>query len=378
MLRAVDNDALLERHLKGKRLALMVSSASLTASLAATKRKLAGAYDVSMLLAPEHGINGAKGAGEEFGDETDDETGLAVVSLYGGDSTALKKKLESVDAVVYDVQDVGVRCYTYISTLYQLMELCEETGRELIVLDRPDPLSRLVEGIVMEDEYRSFVGCYSLPMRYGLTAGEVITMMKEEEKRKVELTVVPLTDYDPGLFYDDFSPLWISPSPALSSFQSTLLYSGFALLEATNLSEGRGTSAPFSFMGAPFIESWRLADELQRLSLPGVAFAPASFVPSFSKYAGEVCGGVQAVITDKRSFNGMRSVLSFLLAVDSLYGPELSFLPSSALPGAKMNSLLGTEFKTVDTIRELRRNNWEKLRADEESFIERSMEYRRY
>jgi uncharacterized protein YbbC (DUF1343 family) len=378
MLRAVDNDALLEKYLKGKRLALMVSSASLTSSLETTKRKLKRNYSVSMLLAPEHGINGAKGAGEEFGDETDDETGLPVVSLYGGDSSSLKEKMKDVDAVVYDVQDVGIRCYTYISSLYQLMELCEETETELIVLDRPDPLSRRIEGVVMEDRYRSFVGCYSLPMRYGLTCGEVIEMIKAEEKRKVSLTVVPLTDYDPSLFYDDCSPLWISPSPALSSFQSTVLYSGFALLEATNLSEGRGTSAPFSFMGAPFIESWRLADELAELSLPGVAFAPASFVPSFSKYAGELCNGVEAIITDKKAFNGIRSALSFLLTVDSLYGDRLSFLPSSSLPGAKINSLLGTEFRSIETLRELSRNDWEILTSNEEGFRKRSMEYRRY
>ena len=230
----------------------------------------------------------------------------------------------------------------------------------------------------MEDRYRSFVGCYSLPMRYGLTCGEVITMIKEEEKRNVNLTVVPLTDYDSELFYDDISPLWVSPSPALFSFQSTILYSGFALLEATNLSEGRGTSGPFSFMGAPFIESWRLAAALNSLSLPGVAFAPVSFVPSFSKYKGEVCNGVEALITDKRRFNGIRSALSFLLAVDSIYGDKLSFLPSASLPGAKMNSLLGTQFTSIDTIKEMRRNNWEILRENEESFIKRSKEYRRY
>ena len=378
MLRAVDNDELLERHLKGKRLALTVSSASLTSSLETTKSRLKRDYSVSMLLAPEHGIKGAKGAGEEFGDETDDETGLPVASLYGGGCDALKERLGDVDAVVYDIQDVGIRCYTYISSLYQLMKLCEETERELIVLDRPDPLSRQIEGFVMEDGYRSYVGCYSLPMRYGLTCGEVIAMIRDEEKRDVDLTVVPLADYNPSLYYDDFSPLWVSPSPALSSFQSTILYSGFVLLEATNLSEGRGTSAPFSFMGAPFIESWRLSRELNRLSLPGVAFAPASFVPSFSKYSGELCNGVEAIITDRRAFNGIRSALSFLLTVDSLYGDRLSFLPSPSVPGAKMSSLLGTDFRSIETIRELKRDNWEKLRYSEESFIRRSMEYRRY
>ena len=378
MLRAVDNDKLLEKHLRGKKLALMVSSASITSSLETTKRKLCRDYDVALLLAPEHGIKGAKGAGEEFGDEMDDETGLAVISLYGGDGKKFEESLRCVDALVYDVQDVGVRCYTYISTLTQLMEIAEKKGIELIVLDRPNPLSRITEGVIMEDRYRSFVGCYSLPMRYGLTCGEVITMIKEEEKRNVNLTVVPLTDYDSELFYDDISPLWVSPSPALFSFQSTILYSGFALLEATNLSEGRGTSGPFSFMGAPFIESWRLAAALNSLSLPGVAFAPVSFVPSFSKYKGEVCNGVEALITDKRRFNGIRSALSFLLAVDSIYGDKLSFLPSASLPGAKMNSLLGTQFTSIDTIKEMRRNNWEILRENEESFIKRSKEYRRY
>lgn len=378
MLRAVDNDKLLEKHLRGKKLALMVSSASVTSSLETTKRKLCRDYEVILLLAPEHGIKGAKGAGEEFGDEMDDETGLPVISLYGGEGALLEERLKDIDAIVYDVQDVGVRCYTYISTLYQLMERAEKDGMELIVLDRPNPLSRITEGVIMEERYRSFVGCYSLPMRYGLTCGEVITMIKEEEKRNVELTVVPLTDYDPKLFYDDICPIWVSPSPALSSFQSTILYSGFALLEATNLSEGRGTSAPFSLMGAPFIESWRLADALNSLSLPGVAFAPMSFVPSFSKYQGQVCNGVEALVTDKRTFNGIRSALSFLLTVNSLYGDRLSFLPSASLPGAKMNSLLGTEFVSIDTIKEMRRNDWELLKYNEESFIKRSMEYRRY
>lgn len=378
MLKAVDNDLLLEKHLRGKRLALVVSSASITASLETTKSRLKEKYDVRMLLAPEHGIKGAKGAGEEFKDEIDDETGLGIISLYGGDKNALKGSIRGVDAIVYDVQDVGVRCYTYISTLYQLLHLAQEECIELIVLDRPNPLSRHIEGIIMEDEYRSFVGCYSLAMRYGLTCGELITLIKEEEKSRADLSIVPVMDYDPGLFYDDYSPLWVSPSPALSSFQSTLLYSGFALLEATNLSEGRGTSAPFSFLGAPFIESWRLARALNELSLPGVAFVPASFVPSFSKYQGELCNGVEAIITDKRTFNGIRSALSFLLTVDSLYGDKLSFLPSVSLECAKMNSLLGTEFKSIDTIRKLRCNDWEILRDNEESFTKRSMDYWRY
>lgn len=380
MILAVDNSKLLSSSLKGKRLALMVSSASLNSELETTSSIIKKSFDLRILLAPEHGKSGAKAAGEEFEDEIDRETGLKVISLYGkNDENVIKEKLEDIDAIVYDVQDVSMRCYTYLSSLYNLMHFASKEGKELIVLDRPNPITRSVEGFVLDEKYKSFVGIYPLALRYGMTIGETITMIKEEEKLDVSLTVIPLLNYKADLYFDEYSPNWVSPSPALSSINNVVLYTGFCLLEATNISEGRGTTNPFSFMGAPFIDEWKLARELNKLSLPGIVFAPYSFIPSFSKYSGEVCSGVEAIVTNRREFNGIRSALSFLLTVDSLYGDKLSFLPrQGGLPGAKMNTLLGIDFKSIETIREIKKNNWEMLKESEDKFAFRAKEFWRY
>ena len=232
MILAVDNSKLLSSSLKGKRLALMVSSASLNSELETTSSIIKKSFDLRILLAPEHGKSGAKAAGEEFEDEIDRETGLKVISLYGkNDENVIKEKLEDIDAIVYDVQDVSMRCYTYLSSLYNLMHFASKEGKELIVLDRPNPITRSVEGFVLDEKYKSFVGIYPLALRYGMTIGEAITMIKEEEKLDVSLTVIPLLNYKADLYFDEYSPNWVSPSPALSSINNVVLYTGFCYLK---------------------------------------------------------------------------------------------------------------------------------------------------
>ena len=316
--------------------------------------------DLVLLLAPEHGVRGDKAAGEVFSDGVDALSGLRVKSLYRPGSKRLAPETaEEFDTLVYDIQDVGCRYYTFISTLKNLLYDCAEHGKRLVVLDRPDPLGRTAEGTVTEPGAESFVGCAAIPVRYGLTCGEFARMINAEERIGCALDIVRCEGYDPLAAFPGWDRPWVMPSLAMPRLDTALLYPGTCLLEGTNLSEGRGTADPFAILGAPFIDAERLCRELEALRLPGLAAAPVFFTPTASKHAGTLCGGVHLHVTDAGALQSVELGIRLLDILRRDYPDDFAFLPPVRPDGRPFISLLAGH-------REFERPDW-----DAEALIER-------
>ena len=256
-------------------------------------------FDLRLLLAPEHGVRGDMPAGALFDGGVDRVSGLPVLSMYSRDSKRLPRAaLDGFDTLVYDIQDVGCRYYTFISTLKIALEDCAANGKRLVVLDRPNPLGTSIEGCVLDREVESFVGCYDIPARYGLSCGEFALMLNAEEKLGCELHVVPCEGLTRGMSFPDWGKPWVMPSLAMPRYETALLYPGTCLIEGTNCSEGRGTADPFAIIGAPFVDAEEFCREFSALTLPGAAATPVYFTPTASKHCGELCGGVQLHVMD--------------------------------------------------------------------------------
>lgn len=259
---------------------------------------------VTALFSPEHGIYGTQGAGEAIEDRTNTYYNLPVYSLYGKTQKPTEEMLKNIDILIFDVQDVGARFYTYISTMSLAMEAAAECGKRFVVLDRPNPINGLkVEGNILEPNFASFVGMHPVPVRHGMTIGELATMFNEQGWLKkgvrADLVVVPMTYWRRRMWYDQTDLAFIKPSPNIDGLQTAAIYPGLCLLEGTNVSEGRGTEMPFRQFGAPWIRSKSFTTRLNRLNLPGLRFTPTSFTPTSSKYQGQKCHGVKIIITDR-------------------------------------------------------------------------------
>jgi len=234
--------------------------------------------------------------------------------------------LKDVEVLLYDIQDVGVRFYTYISTMFLSMKAATEQGIPFIVLDRPNPIDgSRVEGPVLQPGYESFVGIYALPIRYGMTAGELARMLNQETDLGCDLKVVPLEGWERQQWYDQTGLEWISPSPNMSTVNTAAVYPGLCLIEGTNLSEGRGTIRPFEYIGAPWLKSRELVERLNRLQLPGVRFRQQAFTPTFSKYQDEPSQGIQIHVLDRNSLDPLRILLHLLAEVRKLHPEQLEF-----------------------------------------------------
>lgn len=278
-----------------------------------------GDYEVTGLYAPEHGIRGGAEAGAGIDSYVDERTGLTVWSLYGATQKPTEEMLADVDTLVFDIQDVGTRFYTYIWTMYYAMEAAAEQGKEFVVLDRPNPLGDKVEGPVLDEDLSSFVGLRSIPLRHGMTVGELARLFDGEFiDDDVDLDVVEMKGYHPSFFDTWWDQEWVLQSPNMPTQDTAYVYPGMGLMESVNYSEGRGTTKPFEFVGAPWIgdvEATELADELDGRGLPGVTFRPAFMTPSANWYAGELSGGVQVHVTDPQAFESVRTGLHVLDAL---------------------------------------------------------------
>ncbi|RPF42036.1 uncharacterized protein YbbC (DUF1343 family) [Hydrogenoanaerobacterium saccharovorans] len=326
---------------KKKALGLITSVSGVNLALQSTIEILHKSYGLTALFAPEHGVRGDRDAGETVDTYTDAETGLLVYSLYRKDSKRLTEEmLARVDAVVYDIQDVGVRYYTFISTLLLAMEDCAKCGKELIVLDRLNPLGDRVEGNLLKTEYTSFVGAYPLCMRYGLTAGEFATMANSEKKMGCKLTVVPCASWQRQMLFPQTGNLWMMPSLGMPRFDTALLYPGTCLFEGTNVSEGRGTACPFEIIGAPYISAPALSREMNAKALPGLLFTPVYFKPTASKHADKACQGVHLHITDYAAVEPVRTGVELLSKIAQMYPKDFQILPPSKEGGRPFISLL--------------------------------------
>ncbi len=308
--------------LLGKRVGLITNQTGINRKLVPTWQILDNHPDIELvaLFAPEHGLSGSVQAGLRIKSED------RVYSLYGQHQAPTPEMLAPVDVLLYDIQDVGSRFYTYISTLLGALKSAARENIPLIVLDRPNPLTgQVVEGPVLEPAFRSFVGAHPLPIRYGMTPGELARLFNHEAGIEADLKVVPLKNWKRSLWFDETGLPWVFPSPNMPTLVTATLYPGFCLVEGTNLSEGRGTTRPFELVGAPWLESSRLVKRLNQLRLPGVRFRAQAFTPTFSKYAGELCQGLQVHVSDRQQFQPVATALHLLAEVHKLHPQQMVF-----------------------------------------------------
>jgi uncharacterized protein YbbC (DUF1343 family)/CubicO group peptidase (beta-lactamase class C family) len=308
--------------LKGRRLGLVTNHTGLDREGRSTIDLLHQAEGVTLvaLFSPEHGIRGA--ADEKVADTKDEQTGLPIYSLYGERRKPTAETLQGIDTLVFDIQDAGCRFYTYSSTLGHVLEAAAEHKLKVLVLDRPNPIGGLaVQGPVLDAGRESFVAFHTLPVRHGLTMGELARLFNAERKIGADLEVVTMEGWHRGDLYDRTGLTWINPSPNLRSLNAALLYPGIGLLETTNVSVGRGTERPFEWVGAPWLEGRRLADALSNEALPGVRFVPLQWTPSSSTHKGKACGGVQIIVDDWARFRPVRTGLAVAWQLHRLY-PE--------------------------------------------------------
>ncbi|RAS78083.1 hypothetical protein A4R27_18065 [Priestia endophytica] len=314
--------------LKGKRVGLITNPTGVDSELRSSVDLFAEDPDIELtaLYGPEHGVRGDAQAGDKVDYYIDEKTGLPVYSLYGDTRKPTPEMLKNVDILVFDIQDVGARFYTYIYTMAYAMEAAKEQGIPFVVLDRPNPLGgEVVEGPVLEEKYSSFVGKYPIPLRHGMTVGELAQLFNKEFGIGADLTVVKMKKWKRSFDYDETNLPFVMPSPNMPTLETAFVYPGTGLIEGTNVSEGRGTTKPFELLGAPFINGTELSEKLNNLHLDGVKFRAASFTPSFSKHSGQLSHGVQVYVTDREKYQSVETGLHIVKTIHDLYGEEFSF-----------------------------------------------------
>lgn len=313
--------------LKGKKVGLVTNhSAVVGDSLVIDLMHRAEDVDLVALFSPEHGIRGKADAGAHIGDSVDEETGVPIYSLYGKTRKPAPEMLEGVDVLVFDIQDVGARFYTYIATMGYTMQAAAENNIPYVVLDRPNPLGgNVIEGFVPPQDYKSFNGVYPIPVTHGMTVGEFAGMIKGESLLKglddLELHIVKLQGWNRDMLWDETGLLWKPPSPNIPDFETALIYPGACLFEATHISEGRGTREPFVLLGAPWADGQTLAEELNNKRLPGLKFEPAAFTPrsikgmsTKPKLEGKELEGIRYRVTEPQAVQPVAAGVHVLLA----------------------------------------------------------------
>jgi len=340
------------KQLNGSRVGLIVHPASVTRRLehavdvAVKSKRLVPAgfkqgFELKALFGPQHGIRGetqdnmvewqgfvdkklvpAGSPIKDFGDKFKQGTGLPVYSLYSKTRKPTPEMLKDIDVMVYDIQDVGARYYTFIWTMELCIQACLENEKSFVILDRPNPIGgHITEGTMLDMEYTSFVGQRPLPVRHGMTVGEIGNYFKNEFYQKLDLSIIRMKGWKRRMWFDMTGLPWVLPSPNMPTLDTATVYPGMCLIEGTILSEGRGTTRPFEIFGAPIIEPKALIKRLNEFKLPGVVFRPLYFQPTFQKHAGKLCGGAQLHVTNREKFKPFKTGVAILKAVHDLY-PE--------------------------------------------------------
>ena len=277
-------------------------------------------FDLRRLFGPEHGIRGDAQAGVKVEDSTDDRTGLPVTSLYGEQQRLQPGLIEDLDAIIYDMQDIGCRFYTLIYTLGYALQGVAQAEKRMIVLDRPNPIAPLAAaGNRINEDSASFVGAYELPIIHGMTVGELASYINQEFSIGADVSVVEVSNWSRSDWFSDTGLPWVSPSPNMPTIKTAMLYPGTCFFEGTNLSEGRGTTRPFELVGAPWISADEWAEELTAQNLDGVAFRPAYFSPTFSKHEQQNIEGVQVHTLDRNAIDPVKIGLTMLASVFGMY-----------------------------------------------------------
>ena len=279
----------------------------------------ADGVELVAIFSPEHGIAG-KLDHDGITDARDEATGLPIHSLYGETRKPTEKQLKGIDTLVFDIQDIGCRFYTYESTMAWAMEAAAEHGLKYVVLDRPNPIGGVaMEGPLADGGRETFVGCHTVPLRHGLTIGELAKMYRAERKIDVDLDVIKTENWRRGDYWDATGLMWINQSPNMRSLTEAILYPGMGVWETTNVSVGRGTNTPFELIGAPWIDAQEFAAALNAAKLPGVRFTPIEFTPNDSKFKDQKCGGVNVAITDQTKFESVAVGMEIAATLRKLY-----------------------------------------------------------
>lgn len=295
------------------------------------------------LYGPEHGIHGNFGECESVASCKDESTGVLIHSLYGATEKPTPEMLSNVDILLFDIQDVGARFFTYIYTMSYAMEAAAEVDISFVVLDRPNPINGVsVEGNILDPEFRSFVGLHPISIRHGMTVGELALLFNEEFGINVDLTVVKMKYWRRNMWYDETGLIWVQPSPSMPTLDTATVYPGTCFIEGTNVSEGRGTTRPFELIGAPWIDGVKLSMALNSQKLPGVLFRAAYFSPTFSKYVGEVCCGFQVHVIDRTVFKPVETGLYIIAAIAELHPNDFKWVKLAQNQPYYFDLLVGT------------------------------------
>lgn len=333
--------------IKNKNIGLVTNNSGRDFKGISNYERLMRTKDVTLkvIFSPEHGLFGEAAAGEKVNYDGQIKTLPKVISLYGKNRKPTDTQLEGLDIIIYDIQDVGARFYTYISTLGLVMESAAKSNIKVLVLDRPNPLTgNKIEGPTLDLKYQTFVGYYPIPTRYGLTVGELALMINNEKwiEYQPELEVVKMRGWTKDLWYDETKLPWTKPSPNIPDLNTAIIYPGVCLLEATNVSEGRGTQKPFKKFGAPWINKQEISQELNNLNLPGVVFKPITFIPTpikgmsnNPKYKNQVCHGAEIILTDRDKFLSVATGMNIIKIINEKYPSKLKIKDSG------MNRLWG-------------------------------------
>jgi uncharacterized protein YbbC (DUF1343 family) len=318
------------RLVEGRRVGLLVNPVSVDHRLRhAIDLCVDAGLSLARLFGPEHGVRGEAQDMETVGWSRDAITGLPCVSLYGADEASLRPRqehLDGIDVLVIDLQDIGARYYTYVYTAAWCAQACGERGIDVVLCDRPNPLGGLmIEGNLVLEGYRSFVGASPVATRHAMTYGELLRLFLARQEIACDLHVVPMEGWRRDLWYDQTGLPFVMPSPNMPTPDTATVYPGQCLLEGTNLSEGRGTTRPFELFGAPWLDAQALAARLEARQLPGCAWRLASFKPMFQKHAGQICRGLQLHVTDRDRFQSLRTTLAILQDTLALHPEDFSW-----------------------------------------------------
>jgi uncharacterized protein YbbC (DUF1343 family) len=304
-----------------KRVGLITNPTGITSDFVSSIDVLRNKTNLVGLFSPEHGVRASIQAGQHLPTYIDEETGITVYSLYGASKKPSKEMMDEIDVMTIDIQDNGSRYYTFIYTMAYCMKACAEYDKEFVVFDRPNPINgAIVEGNKLDvEKYRSFVGYYPMPQRHGLTMGELALLFNKEYGINCKLHVIPMLNWTRDMDFEDTGLPWVIPTPNLPTNATSYVYNATCIFEGTNVSEGPGTTTPFELVGAPWIKSEELSRDLNAYNLPGVFFRPQYYTPTFSKYAGELCGGVYVHITDRKTFEAVKTSWVMLYHIRTKY-----------------------------------------------------------
>lgn len=328
--------------LQGKALGLFTNQSGVNGNLELTADRLDQRYDLKAIYVPEHGFYSAVRAGKKIQNST--YNNLPIYSLYGDNRRPTPSMLEDIDAMVVDIQDVGTRHYTYFSTLAYIMEECAKLNKEVIILDRPNPLGGTVQGPVLKPEYATFIGLYSIPLRHGLTIGEYAKYINQEEHINCKLQVIPMKNWKRSMLWQDTGLEWVQPSPLIPTSETAILYGVTGICGDTNMAVGVGTAKPFHFVGAEYANAHQLKEALDSLGLEGVRFRSASFIPRYGKNKDKCIQGVEIYITNPKTVNLPELEYTIASTVMSLYPSNVEFTKRGyKQPGYKADIALGED-----------------------------------